>query len=124
MEMQAQEQSSAGAEMAGLPQVWVGPTPPEEPSVVEKVKRADEAREGFPGEHWLVLALGAGLWQVTRRHPQWIVRTLGALGASMLVARAASGREGLAKVLRYTPLGGRIVRACPPCETDAGGVRR
>ena len=122
MELQPQEQRS-GADMAGLPQVWVGPTPPEEPSIVEKVKRADEAREGFPGEHWLVLAAGVALWQFTRRNPHWIVRTLGALGASMLAARAASGRDGLAKVLRYTPLGGRIVRACPPCDAEGGGVR-
>jgi hypothetical protein len=94
--------------------------PPEldEPSTLEKLKAADEARPGFPGEHWLVLAIGVALWQVTRRHRNYLVRTAGALGASALVARAASGREGLSKVLRYTPLGSRISR-CPPCEQDA-----
>lgn len=101
---------------AGLPAVWEGPTAPQEPNPIEKIKRADEAREGFPGEHWLVLAAGIALWQFTRRHRWWVVRTAGSLGASMLVARAASGREGMAKVLRYTPWGGRITR-CPPCET-------
>ncbi|MBI5274916.1 MAG: hypothetical protein HY854_00505 [Burkholderiales bacterium] len=85
----------------------------EEPSAVEKIKQADAARPGFPGEHWLVLAIGVGLWQVTRQHRLWAVRTLGLLGASMLVARAASGREGLSKVLGYTPLGSRVSR-CPP----------
>jgi hypothetical protein len=105
-----------GMDAAGLPAVWQGPAAPEEPSPIEKIKRADEAREGFPGEHWLVLAAGIALWQFTRRHRWWVVRTAGSLGASMLVARAASGRQGLAKVLRYTPLGGRISR-CPPRET-------
>jgi hypothetical protein len=95
--------------MAGLPAVWDGPTAPDDASTMEKIQRADEAREGFAGEHWLVLAVGIGLWQVTRRHRWWAVRTLGSIGASMLVARAASGRDGLAKVLRYTPFGGRIV---------------
>jgi hypothetical protein len=83
------------------------PVPPElDPaSPLEKLKAADEARPGFPGEHWLVLAIGVGLWQVTRKHRNPLVRTIGALGATTLVARAASGREGLSKVLRYTPLG-------------------
>ena len=90
----------------------------EEPNPLEKLKAADQARPGFPGEHWLVLALGVALWQVTRRHRHYAVRTAGALGASMLVARAASGREGLSRVLRYTPLGSRISR-CPPCDQNA-----
>lgn len=94
----------------------------EEPSPIDKLKAADEAREGFPGEHWLVLALGVGLWQVTRKHPNFLVRTLGAFGATTLVARAASGRDGLSKVLRYTPLGRGISR-CPPCDTVADAKR-
>lgn len=94
--------------------------PPEldEPSPLEKIKAADEARKGFPGEHWLVLAIGIGLWQVTRKHRHALVRSAGLLGASALVARAASGREGLSKVLRYTPFGSRISR-CPPCDVNA-----
>jgi len=90
----------------------------EEPSTLEKIKAADEARPGFPGEHWLVLALGIALWQVTRRHRFWAVRAAGGLAASALVARAASGREGLSKVLRYTPFG-RGISNCPPCDTQA-----
>jgi hypothetical protein len=85
----------------------------EPPSVIEKIAAADEAREGFPGEHWLVLALGVALWQVTRKNSNVLVRSLGAFGAATLVARAASGREGLSKVLRYTPFGSRISN-CPP----------
>jgi len=95
----------------------------EEPSTLEKLKAADEARPGLPGEHWLVLAIGIALWQVTRKHRNYLVRTAGALGASALVARAASGREGLSKVLRYTPFGSRI-SACPPCDVNAQATRR
>lgn len=82
-----------------------------EESTLRKLKRYDEQRPGFPGEHWLVLALGVGAWAATRRHPSVVVKTLGALAGTLLVARAASGREGLSKVLRYTPLGGAIPRA-------------
>ena len=84
-----------------------------EPSALQKIKAADEARPGFPGEHWLVLALGIAVWQFTRRDRRWIVRTVGGLGATALVARAASGRQGLSKVLRYTPFG-RGISNCPP----------
>jgi len=93
--------------------------PPElaEPSVLEKIKAADAARPGFPAEHWLVLALGIAVWHFTRRDPRWIVRTAGGLGATALVARAASGREGLSKVLRYTPFG-RGIANYPPRNTS------
>ncbi|MEJ8835977.1 hypothetical protein [Ramlibacter sp. AN1133] len=90
----------------------------EDASPLEKIKAADEARPGFPGEHWLVLALGIALWQFTRKHRYWAVRAAGGLGASAMVARAASGRQGLAKVLRYTPFG-RGISNCPPCEAQA-----
>ena len=86
----------------------------EAPSPVEQLKAADAARPGFPGEHWIVLALGAAMWQLTRKHPSWIVRTTGSFLAATLVARAASGRQGLSKVLRYTPLG-KGISNCPPC---------
>jgi hypothetical protein len=97
------------------------PTELQEASPIEKLAAADEAREGFPGEHWLVLAIGVALWQVTRRHPNVLVRTAGAFGASALVARAASGRKGLSKVLRFTPFG-KGISNCPPCAE--GQARR
>jgi len=88
------------------------------------VKAADAARPGFPGEHWLVLAIGIGVWQVTRNDRHWLVRTAGGFAAAALVARAASGREGLSKVLRYTPFG-RGISNCPPCDTAVdSGPRR
>ena len=107
------------------PPMVLDQVPPEldEPSALEKIKAADEAREGFPGEHWLVLGLGIAIWQFTRKDRRWYVRTLGGLAATTLVARAASGREGLSKVLRYTPLGRGISR-CPPSVDPKGHERR
>jgi hypothetical protein len=104
--------------------VVVDQVPPEldEPSPLQKIKAADEARDGFPGEHWLVLALGIAVWQFTRRDRRWYVRTAGGFAASALVARAASGRHGLSKVLRYTPFG-RGISNCPPCDEQAAKAR-
>ena len=89
----------------------------EEPSPIEKLKAADDARDGFPGEHWIVLALGIGVWQLTRKDPRWYVRMAGGFLATSLVARAASGRQGLSRVLRYTPLG-KGISNCPPCTEE------
>ena len=80
-------------------------------STFHKIRRWDEQRPGVAGEHLIVLALGVGAWLATRRHPSVVVKSLGALAGTLLVARAASGREGLSKVLRYTPLGAGIRRA-------------
>jgi hypothetical protein len=91
-------------------------------SALQKIKRVDRQREGFPGEHWLVLALGVAVWHYTRRNRHVLVRTAGSFAATALVARAASGRDGLGKVLRWTPLGRGIAQSCPPC--DEAGVRQ
>jgi hypothetical protein len=77
---------------------------------LKELKRADEARDSFPGEHWIVLAAGLGVWAASRKHPSFIVRTLGLMAGTALVGRAASGRDGLAKVLRYLPVGSGIAR--------------
>lgn len=82
--------------------------PPPQGSLIQRAKTWDEARDGFPGEHWLVLGAGLAAWAITRTSPSPVVRTLGLLAGSALVGRAASGRDGLARLLRYTPVGRRI----------------
>jgi hypothetical protein len=77
-----------------------------EVSPIQQLKAADQAREGIPGEHWLVLGAGIAAWAITRKSPSFLVRTLGLVAA--LVGRAACGRAGLSKVLRFTPVGRRI----------------
>ena len=89
----------------------------EDASPIEKLKAADESRDGFPGEHWIVLLLGAAAWYYTRKDRRWYVRMAGGFLATTLVARAASGREGLSKALRYTPLG-KGISNCPPCTQE------
>lgn len=90
----------------------------EEENLIKKIQRMDAARDSFPGEHWLVLAAGVGVWWWTRDNQSWLVRSLGLVAATALVGRAASGRDGLSRVLRYTPLGGRIRHAVR--ETESG----
>jgi len=62
-------------------------------SLLERVKRFDESRPNLPGEHWLAFAAGLGLWVATRRHPSIAVRVAASLAATLLVARAATGRD-------------------------------
>lgn len=75
---------------------------------VQRLKAEDQARDSFPGEHWLVLGAGIAAWAITRKSPSFLLRTLGLVAGSALVGRAASGRDGLSKVLRFTPLGRRV----------------
>lgn len=77
-------------------------------SLVERARAKDDARASAPGEHWFVLGAGIAAWALTRRSPSVVVRTAGMLAATALVGRAASGRDGLSKLLRFTPLGRRI----------------
>lgn len=77
-------------------------------SLVHRAKTHSDTRESFPGEHWLVLGAGLAAWAITRRSPSVVVRTLGMVASTALVGRAASGRDGLGKVLRWLPVGGRV----------------
>jgi hypothetical protein len=79
-------------------------------STLQTLKDYDAARPGFPGEHWIVLGAGLAAWMLTSRHPSALVRTLGLMAGTALVGRAASGRDGLAKLVRYLPVGSGIRR--------------
>ena len=73
-------------------------------SLFERLVRFDQTRKSFPGEHWLALA--AGLWFLKRKGsslPSTLVSK--AIGAAFVV-RAASGRDGLQKLLQDTGLAG------------------
>jgi uncharacterized membrane protein len=77
-------------------------------SYLQRLKAHDDARDSFPGEHWLVLGAGLAAWGLTRKSRSPVVRTLGMVAGSVLVGRAASGRDGLSKLLRFLPIGGRV----------------
>lgn len=74
-------------------------------NLLRQVKAYDERRPGFKGEHWLVLGAGVAALMAARRSPSPMRRTVGSALGSALLYRAASGREGLSKVLRYLPFG-------------------
>jgi len=74
------------------------------PSLAE-LKANDESRPSFPGEHWLFFGAGLALLVASRRSRSFLARTAGSALGSALLYRAASGRDGLAKVLPYLPMG-------------------
>ena len=74
---------------------------------LKELKDYDERRPGFPGEHWLVLGAGLAVLVASRRSRSWVKRTAGSALGSALLYRAASGKDGLARVLPYLPAGNR-----------------
>ena len=74
-------------------------------STVQRMKTHDTARKGVPGEHWIALGAGLAAWLLTRKRSSFVIRTAGMLAGTALVGRAASGRNGLAKIIRYLPIG-------------------
>lgn len=85
------------------------------PSWLDQLKRFDDRRQGVPGEHWVVL--GAGLWLLSRHGSVTVGRFLAMAAGVALIYRAASGRDGLVRLLpgfgrrpsTSTPLGRRAV---------------
>ena len=74
-------------------------------STVQPTKNSETAQTCLPGEHWIALGAGLAAWLLTRKRSSFIVRTAGMLAGTALVGRAASGRDGLAKIVRYLPIG-------------------
>ena len=66
-----------------------------------QIKAFDETRPSFPGEHLLALGAGLALLIASRRSRSLLKRTVGSALGSALLYRAASGRDGLAKVRRF-----------------------
>ena len=73
---------------------------------LKELKNYDERRPSFPGEHWLVFGAGLAVLMASRRSRSWVKRTAGSALGSALLYRAASGRDGLAKVLPFLPVSG------------------
>jgi hypothetical protein len=73
-------------------------------SLWQSVKDFDNQRESLPGEHLMTLAAGAILFMASGRSRSLLFRTLGPIIGGALMMRAASGRDGLEKLVRYLPL--------------------
>ena len=71
----------------------------------ERLGDYDKGRPGFAGEHWLVLGAGIAVLLASRRSRSLLWRTAGSTLGSSLLYRAASGREGIARLLRHLPVG-------------------
>ncbi len=65
----------------------------------------EQNRESFPAEHWIVLGVGVALLLASRRSTSPITRALGSAAGGALLARAASGRDGVAKLAALIPAG-------------------
>lgn len=72
-----------------------------------RLKQFDDSRDNLPGEHWLTLATGIGLWLATRKHPSGVVRLLAGIAGGVLVARAASGTQVPRQLRRVVPYADR-----------------
>ena len=62
-------------------------------SLLDRLKRFDDARPSLPGEPWLTLS--AALWLLARPNPSRLGRSLSIAAGLALVYRAASGRDGV-----------------------------
>ena len=68
---------------------------------LDQILEFDRRRPSFPGEHFIVAAIGASLLRsAVRRRGLPALLTL--LLAGALLVRAASGRDGLARLSRPT----------------------
>ncbi len=68
-------------------------------STLQRLKRFDAQRPSLPGEHLMTLAAGLGLWRSARNRSGW-GRAAALAAALALVARAASGRDGVRRFMR------------------------
>ena len=74
---------------------------------IQDIQQWDAARPGFKGEHWLVLGAGLLALRAAGRSRGVVGRTLGRAVGSALIARAASGRDGVAgKLARVAGMAG------------------
>lgn len=69
-------------------------------SKLADIKRRDDRRPGFPGEHLITFGAGALLLLASGRARgpamRWIARTLG----TSFIARSAAGRDGVRRLVR------------------------
>ena len=85
-------------------------------SLLDRLKRFDDARQSFPAEHWLTF--GAAIWFLTRPSSSPLGRLLSVATGLALVYRAASGQDGLARLWSSKPLF-RIGRRAPARYIDS-----
>ena len=69
-------------------------------NLVSRIRAFDQRRASFPGEHLIVAAVGSSLLRSALRRRTGLGRVLAIVAGGALLARAASGRDGLARLAR------------------------
>lgn len=69
-------------------------------SMLRELKSFDDERPGFPGEHLIVFSLGALLMVAGMRSRTVLRRGILTAVGTALIGRAASGKDGIARVAR------------------------
>ena len=77
---------------------------------VKECKAWDDNRDSVPGEHWLTLAAGVVLLLASNQSSSLLTRTIGSALGGALLLRAASGRDGIARLLPYLPMAQKLLR--------------
>jgi uncharacterized membrane protein len=67
--------------------------------LLNQILEFDRRRPSFPGEHFIVAAVGASLVK-SATHRRGLAALVTLLLGGALLARAASGRDGLARLAR------------------------
>ena len=67
--------------------------------IIQRLRDFDQRRPSLPGEHFIVGAVGSMLINAARRRTG-VGRILALVAGGALLARAASGRDGLARIAR------------------------
>ena len=77
--------------------------------ILRELRNFDRARPGFPGEHLWVAAAGFALCRSALKRRSSAGRALALVAGTALLYRAASGRDGLARLTRARSLSERAV---------------
>ena len=75
---------------------------------IQAARDWEQKRESFPAEHWIVLGVGVAVLLASRRSASPVVRALGSAAGGAMLARAASGRDGVARLVALLPTGTKL----------------
>ena len=73
-------------------------------SLLQQIKDFDRRRRGLPGEHLLTAVTGSWLLRSASRRRTVLGKAIAALAGGALLYRAASGRDGLARLTNRRPI--------------------
>ena len=77
---------------------------------LNRYKKWDDRRKSLPGEHWLVMCAGIGILLLSTRSRSPAKRALVSAVGGAFLARAASGRDGVASLLNVLPAARSLLR--------------